>query len=233
MAQDMFGVLIVADMRAMQRFDHFAVYSARDYAPFHPQFLTLLRGTDDRRDLAPLLPELGDIQIGQIIGDLRARPSMGITVLRCDGAQLGDIADGITFRLAVCHRLECEGHIAPVIGVRRRTCRNRPDQIAGLDGVNRRATHTGLAVFGQAARPHPAHFAAHARAANIAGGHRVGTAESGREAHLFSTDDHLLCCGINAVFFGAAFLLCHRVYSPSSILSKGPIPGHGQSGRPA
>ena len=147
-------------------------------------------------------------------------------------AQLGDVTDDVAFGFAVGHGFEGESHIPPVIGVGRRPCGNRPDQVARLDRVDGRAANAGLAVLRQAAGAHAAQLAAHAGSANVAWRHLVRTGESRADADFIGTDEHLLGGGVDAVFFGASFLLSHD-YSPSSIDRIAPTPGHGQSGRPA
>ncbi len=108
--------------------------------------------------------------------------------MRSDGPQLGHIADDVAFGLAVGHRLECKGHVAPVIGVGCCAGSNGTDEVAGLDGVDGRPTDARRAFFGQPARSHPTQFAAHPCRANVAGDHVVGAAECRRHADFFGAD---------------------------------------------
>ena len=73
MLQDVLGVLVIADMRAMQCLDHFPIHAARNDAAVAPQLLPLRRRAPDGRHFAPLLTELRDVEIGQIVCDLVRR----------------------------------------------------------------------------------------------------------------------------------------------------------------
>jgi hypothetical protein len=84
-----------------------------------------------------------------------------------------------------------------MIGVSCPASSNRPDQVASLDSINCRAANARLSFFGQAAWTHPAQFAAHTGTTDIAGSHVISPAESGADAELISSDQHLLCSGID------------------------------------
>ena len=66
-------ILVVAYVGAVQGLDHFAVNPTRHNFKLMPQLLAFLWSTDDRRDLALLLPKLGNVQIGQFVRDLLRR----------------------------------------------------------------------------------------------------------------------------------------------------------------
>jgi len=232
--QDVFRVLVVADVRAMQCLHHFAVYAARHDAPLFPQLLALLGRANGWCHAALLLAELGDIQVSQVVGDFLGAAALDRNVvLGGDIAQLGHVADDIALRLAVGDCFERESHVASVIGVGGGAGGNRADEVARLNRVQRCTAHTGLPFFGQPAGAHAAQLAAHARPPNVAGHHIGGAGESRADAELIGADQHLLGSGVNAQFFGAAFLFCHDYSPSSSVIFSGPMPGHGQSGRPA
>jgi hypothetical protein len=83
--------------------------------------------------------QTGNVQISQVVGDLFGRAAFDRdVVIRGHRSQFGDVADVVAFSFTVGDCFEGEGHIAPVVGVGRRTGGNRADQVAGLDGVNGR-----------------------------------------------------------------------------------------------
>jgi len=69
MLQDVLQVLIVANMRARQRLDHFAVNAARFHAAFFPQRLAFGRSAFDWNQGALLLAKLLYKQIGEVFGN--------------------------------------------------------------------------------------------------------------------------------------------------------------------
>jgi len=105
--------------------------------------------------------------------------------------QLGNVPNDVALCLAVGGGLEKEGHVAPVVGVSSAAGRNGASQVAGLDSVQRCATHAHLAVFRQAAGTHAALLAAHPRRADVAGNHIVGAGKGRPDAELLGTDEHL------------------------------------------
>ena len=170
MLQQVLVILVIADVGAVQRLDHFPVHPSGHDLVLLPQFLPFLRRSLQQHDLALLLPELGDVQVGQIVGDFFGRAPLDRDVVvsgHC--AQLGHIPNHVALGLVIGHGLEREGHVAPVVGMGGRASGNGPDEVAGLDRVDGGAADAGLAVFGETARPHAAELAAHASPANVAG----------------------------------------------------------------
>ncbi len=144
-------------MRPVQCLHSFAIDAAGNDALLLPNGLALLRRPDNGDDLAPLLPELANIQIGQFVGDLLWGPSLnGDIVISGHLSQFGHVADHIPLGLAVGDGLQRKGHIPSVVGVGRRTCGDGPDQVAGLDGVNGRPANPSLTIFSQTAGAHAA-----------------------------------------------------------------------------
>ena len=69
-AQDVLGVLVVAHVGAVQDLDHLAVDAARRDAQLAPDLLALLGRALDVDQLALLLAELGDGDVGDVEGDI-------------------------------------------------------------------------------------------------------------------------------------------------------------------
>ena len=191
--EDVDRILVVTHVGAVQRFDHLAVDTARDHALFLPQLLALLGSPFDRDDGTALLAELGDVEVGEIVGDLLRRAVLERDVVQGgDIVQFGDIADLIAFGFAVRDGLEGESHVASVVRMRGRPGGDGSNEVAGLDGVYRGATNPGHAVLGDPAGTHAAQVAAQTRRADRARGRCVRPAEGGGYALLIGQGQHLL-----------------------------------------
>ena len=67
-----------------QRLDHLTVNPARDYPLLFPQLLAFFRSAAGHNHLTPLLPELGNVQVGQIAGNFGGgTPFNGDIVFSC------------------------------------------------------------------------------------------------------------------------------------------------------
>ena len=70
MLEDVGRLLVVTHVGAMERLDDFAVNAARHYPLLVPDLLSFLRSPSGRNDGTALLPELGDVEVGEIVGNL-------------------------------------------------------------------------------------------------------------------------------------------------------------------
>ena len=188
--QNMFVILVIANMGAMQGFDHFSIYATRDDFLLSPDLLASGRRTDHRGNFTLLLSELCDIKISQVISDVFRAASVDRDVVMCGNrSQFGDVPNRVAFGFAIRNRFEGKPHI------------------------NRRATDPGLTIFRQPTGTHAAEFTAHPRAADVAGNHIIRTGERGSNSDFFGTNEHLLRGWIAGEFFGRSLLSGHRLLS--------------------
>ena len=87
----MFRVLVIAYMGPVEAFNNLPVNTARDDTLFMPQLLPFFRRAFGDNDLALLLSELGNVQVGQFIGDFFRRPTFD------DGVEANPLGDGKVF----------------------------------------------------------------------------------------------------------------------------------------
>src|SRR3990172_5917979 len=191
----------------MQRLDHFAVNAAGPDVLFAPNLLSLLRRAPGRDNLAALLTELRNVKISQFVCNFFGSASLDLDIIIASHhPQFRHIADAVSFGFANCSCLQQESHIAAMIAVSRKTCRNRARQVTRLNSIQRRAADTRFTALGQSAWTHSALLAAHSCAADIARNHGICAGKGCPNSQLLCADQHLLRGWVGRVIFDFTFL---------------------------
>ena len=159
--QNMFCILVIADMGSVQTFDYLAVDSPGKNSEFFPNFTALIRRPNYWRNQAALLAKLGDVQIGQIVGYFVGGAIFNRNVvIRGKIPEFSDIPDNIALSFAIGCFLQSDRHITPMIRVSRCSSSHHTNKVAGLDSIRCRSTNPGLSRFHNSAGTHAANFAA-------------------------------------------------------------------------
>ena len=210
LVEDVLGVLVVAHVGAVEHLHHLAVDAPRRDLQLLPQLVTLRRRPLEKGQFALLLAELGDGLVGHVDGNVVERAAFGgDAVVPGHRLQFVGVANLEAFRFALGRRLEGEGQVATVVRMGGAARGHMPRKDARADGLQRSAADAHLTVFGDAARPHQTHGAAHAPAADGAGGHLVGAAECRADAQRLRPLQQRNCGRVGAGLLGSSGFFCH------------------------